>query len=168
MTGRLRIRTIQPSEHGAVADLTVRAYRTIHDDLGDYEAILRRVGHRATHADVFVAEIDGRLVGTVTFVAAPGDYAEGDDPDAAWIRMLAVDPAFARQGIGQALTRACIERAHASGRRRICLNTGDRHVVAKHLYERFGFARRPDLDEEVEPGFWLRTYELELDRAADC
>jgi predicted N-acetyltransferase YhbS len=159
------IRAIRPHEHGDVADLTVRAYRTIYDDLGDYEAVLRRVAHRVARADVLVAEMDGRVVGTVTFVPGPGDYAEGDDPDAAWVRMLAVDPASSRQGIGEALARACIERARTVGQRRVLLNTGDPQVVAKRLYERLGFTRRPDLDEEVEPGFWLRTYGLELDPA---
>ena len=158
----LEIRPIRPDEHDAVADLTVRSYLTIYDDLGDYEAVLRRVAHRARSVDVLVAVLDGQLVGTVTFVPGPGPYAEGDDPDGAWIRMLAVEPTLERRGIGRALTLACVERARAAGRARILLNTGDPQVAAQRLYGGLGFDRRPELDEHVEVDFWLRAYGLEL------
>jgi len=162
MSPDLEIRPIRPHEHDAVADLNVRSYLTIYDDLGDYEAVLRRVAHRARSVDVLVAVLDGQLAGTVTFVPGPGPYAEGDDPDAAWIRMLAVEPAFERRGVGRALTLVCIERARTQGRARILLNTGDPQIAAQRLYEGLGFDRRPELDEHVEDDFWLRAYGLEL------
>lgn len=162
MAAALDIRPIRPGEHEAVADLTVRAYRTIYDDLGDYEEVLRRVGHRAARAEVLVAEVEGVLAGTVTYVPGPGPYAEGDDPEAAWVRMLAVAPEFERRGIGEALTRACIDRARAGGWRRIVLNTGDPQDAAQRLYARLGFTRRPELDELVDEDFWLRAFALEL------
>lgn len=157
------VRPIRRAEFDSVADLTVRAYRTVYDDLGDYETVLRRVGHRARHAEVLVAELDGRVVGTVTFVPGPGRYAEGDDPDAAWIRMLAVEPAARGQGIGRRLTEECVARARGAGRRRLLLHTGDPQVVARRMYARLGFERRPDLDEEVDDDLWMRGYGLELD-----
>lgn len=162
MSPELEIRPVRPDEHETVANLNVRSYRTVYDDLGDYERVLRRVRHRAATAEVLVALSAGRLVGTVTYVPGPGPYAEGDDRDAAWIRMLAVEPAFERRGIGRALTVACIERARAAGRRRILLNTGDPQIAAQRLYEALGFTRRPELDEHVEDEFWLRAYGLEL------
>lgn len=158
----LEIRPIRPDEYDAVADLNVRSYRTIYDDLGDYEAVLRRVAHRARAVDVLVAFLYGQLAGTVTYVPGPGPYAEGDDPDAAWIRMLAVEPGVERRGVGRALTVACIERARAQGRARILLNTGEPQVAAQRLYEGLGFHRLPELDEHVEDDFWLRAYGLEL------
>ena len=157
------IRPVRPDEHDAVADLNVRSYRTIYDDLGDYEAVLRRVAHRARSAVVLVAVLDGQLAGTVTYVPGPGGYAEGDDPDAAWIRMLAVEPALERRGVGRALTLSCIARARAAGRARVLLNTGDPQRAAHRLYEALGFERRPELDEHIEDDFWLRAYGLELD-----
>lgn len=158
----LEIRPVRPDEYEAVADLNVRSYTTIYDDLGDYESVLRRVAHRAAAADVLVGMLDGTLAGTVTYVPGPGPYAEGDDPDAAWIRMLAVEPELERRGIGRALTMACVERARAAGRARILLNTGDPQLAAQRLYEGLGFDRRPELDEHVEDDFWLRAYSLEL------
>ena len=158
------IRPVRPDEAEAVGDLTMRSYHTVYDDVGDYEAVLRRVGHRTRSAEVLVAELDGRIVGTVTYVPGPGPYAEGDppDPDAAWIRMLAVAPEAMGSGIGRALAEACIERARAAGRHRLLLNTGDPQTAAQRLYERLGFERRPDLDEPVDDHLWMRAYSLEL------
>lgn len=158
------IRPVAPEEHGAVGELVVRAYRTVYDDLGDYEAVLRRVGHRARHATVLVAHLGGQLVGTVTYVDGPGRYAEGDDPEAGWIRMLAVDEPARGRGIGRLLTERCIALARRSGRRRLLLNTGDPQVVAQRLYESMGFERRPQDDEDVDGDgeLWLRGYGLEL------
>ena len=164
MSQDITIRPATPDEHPAVADLVVRAYRTVYDDLGDYEAVLRRVAHRAGHAALLVAELDARLVGTVTYVDGPGPYAEGEDPEAGWIRMLAVEESYRGQGIGRLLAEACLELARRSGRRRLLLNTGDPQVVAKRLYERLGFERRPQDDEDVDGDgeLWLRGYGLEL------
>jgi GNAT superfamily N-acetyltransferase len=156
------IRPVRPDEHDIVGELVVRAFSTIYDDLGDYEAVIRDVGDRAASAEVLVAELGGSVVGTVTYVSGPGPYAEGPDPDAAWIRMLAVDPDHEGRGLGTALSLACVERARADGRQRVLLNTGDPQLTAHRLYQRLGFARRPDLDVEVERGFWLRAYALEL------
>jgi GNAT superfamily N-acetyltransferase len=111
---------------------------------------------------VLVAERDGRLVGTVTYVRGPGPYAEGDDPDAAWIRVLAVDPEEQGRGIGTALTAACVQRARADGRRRVVLHTGDTQFAAQRIYANLGFVRQPDLDDLVEDEFWLRAWTLEL------
>ena len=164
MSHPVSIRPVAPEEHASVGDLVVRAYRTVYDDLGDYEAVLRRVAHRARHASVLVAHLDGRLVGTVTYVDGPGPYAEGDDPDAGWIRMLAVDESARGRGIGRQLAEACIDLARRSGRRRLLLNTGDPQVVAQRMYERLGFERRPQDDEDVDGDgeLWLRGYGLEL------
>jgi ribosomal protein S18 acetylase RimI-like enzyme len=77
--------------------------------------------------------------------------------------MLAVAPAAQRRGVGESLVRACIERARATGRRRIVLHTGDWMTTAHRLYERLGFERDPSLDVDVEDeGFWLRCFRLEL------
>lgn len=162
MTDTITVRPIREGEHETVADLTVRAYRAIFDDMGDYEGVLRRVGHRASRAAVLVAELDGTLVGTVTYVRGPGPYAEGDDPDAAWIRMLAVMPERQGRGIGSALTVACVDRARADGRSRVILHTGDTQLAAQRIYARLAFERRPDLDELVDDAFWLRAWVLEL------
>jgi GNAT superfamily N-acetyltransferase len=108
--------------------------------------------------------MDGSVAGTVTYVPGLGPYAEGDDPNAGWIRMLAVDPAFRRRGIGAALVGWCVRRARESGRQRLFLHTTEPMTDAQRLYTRLGFSRAADLDWEADDDLWLRGYRLELGR----
>ena len=155
------IRLVAPSEFERVGDLVVDAYAAL-GELGGYEAVLRDVADRARHAEVAVAIVDGEVAGTVTYVGGLGPYAEGDDPDAAWIRMLAVAPHFRGRGIGAALVAWCVRRAREDRRARLVLHTTDPMAEAQRLYARLGFDRAPDLDWEPEPGYWLRGYRMKL------
>lgn len=156
------IRHVRPAEFERVGDLVVDAYAAMFD-LGDYEEELRRVEHRSQHAEVIVAVLDGSVAGTLTYVPGLGPYAEGDDPDAGWIRMLAVAPEFRGRGIGAALVEWCVRRARTSGRERIVLHTTDPMTDAQRMYVRLGFSRAADLDWQPDDQFWLRGYRMELD-----
>jgi ribosomal protein S18 acetylase RimI-like enzyme len=157
----VHIRPVRPNEHRAVGELTVRAYRQLKSDLGAYERLLRNVADRAARASVLVATAGRELAGTVTYVGGPGPYAEGDDPDAAWIRMLAVVPEWQRRGIGEALVRECIALAARDGRCRVLLHTTMLMVTAHRLYQRLGFRRAPELDQTPSPGLTLAAYAFE-------
>ena len=156
------IRPVRRPEFDRVGDVVVDAYAAMFD-LGDYEEELRQVAHRSRNAEVIVAVLDGSVAGTVTYVPGLGHYAEDEDPDAAWIRMLAVDPAFRGQGIGAALVEWCVRRARATGRRRLILHTTDPMTVAQRMYVRLGFSRAADLDWQPDDELWLRGYRMELD-----
>jgi ribosomal protein S18 acetylase RimI-like enzyme len=127
------------------------------------------VAGRAAGADVLVAvddETGGMVVGGVTYAPDPSSTsAEFSDPDAAGIRMLAVAADAQGRGVGEALTRACVDRARAAGRGQIVLHSTDRMATAHRLYERLGFVRDTSIDWEGEPGLWLRGYRLRLDSA---
>ena len=162
---------MRPDEYAAVGELTVAAYAAIYpdSDLGRaesraYEAELRDVATRVAGAEVFVAvDGDGRVLGAVTYVPGPSSpLAEFDEAGAAGIRMLAVAPGAQGRGVGEALTRACIDRATAGGRDAIVLHSTEWMTTAHRLYERLGFRRDPGLDWEVGPGFWLRAFRLGL------
>jgi len=114
------VREAKPEEYSVIGDLVVNAYRTL-DDVGDaaYEAMLRDVASRARGSRVLVAEVDGELLGTVTYVGPGGDLAEVADACAGTIRMLGVSAAARGRGIGQALVRSCISRAISDGAERI-------------------------------------------------
>ena len=155
------IRPVEPGEFDRVGELVVDAYAAL-GELGGYEAVLRDVGDRSRSAEVAVAVVNGAIAGTVTYVGGLGPYAESDDPEASWIRMLAVDPAFRGQGVGAALVEWCVARARESGRARLVLHTTDPMRDAQRLYARLGFDRAPDLDWEAQRGNWLRGYRMEL------
>jgi ribosomal protein S18 acetylase RimI-like enzyme len=159
---RVQIRPVRHAEHAAAGTLVVRAYQQLDRDQGDYVDELRDVASRVETAEVLVALLDGQLAGAVTYVPGPGPLAEWDDPDAAGIRMLAVDPAFQGRGVGRALVNACLARARTERRPRLILHTTDTMQSAQRLYARLGFQRRPDLDWEPVPGVTLRGYVFEF------
>jgi ribosomal protein S18 acetylase RimI-like enzyme len=160
------VRSVRPAEYGVAGDLVVEAYRTL-GDAGDefYEQQLRDIAGRVEESDVLVAELQGRIVGCVTFVDGLKPLSEVDDPDAATIRMLGVVTEARGRGIGEALMRVCIDRAGTSGRKRVRLDTRTSMTGAQRLYERLGFRRAPDHDWSPAPGIVLLGYVLDLDAA---
>lgn len=72
--------------------------------------------------------------------------------------MLAVAPAARGRGIGEALTRAVLDRAAQLGLRGITLSTSQDMTAAHRLYERLGFRRTPDRDWKPNKFVQLITY----------
>jgi ribosomal protein S18 acetylase RimI-like enzyme len=162
------IRRAVPDEYEAVGSLVVEAYRTLGDgDDTSYEHELRDVAGRTAHGEVLVAELAGVVVGTVTYAGGGSPLAEFDDPEAATIRMLGVAREARGRGVGEALARACVDRARIAGLARVRLDTGTSMTSAQRLYERLGFRREPEHDWSPAPGVDLLGYVLELDPAGD-
>jgi GNAT superfamily N-acetyltransferase len=159
----MQIRDAAPDEYAALGVLVFDVYRTIIPGLDDYADELRDVAGRiAAGVLVWVAEVDGELAGTVSYVPGLGPYAEFDDPAGSGIRMLAVRPSFQGRGIGEALVRASLDRARKDGRRRVYLDTTRWMETAQRLYARMGFERRPELDWEPVSGVKLFKYVYQL------
>lgn len=155
----LVIRDVRPDEYLAVGELVVDVYRSIIPGLDEYADELRSVASRvASGALVWAVEVDGALTGTVTYVPGHGPYAEFKDPNGAGIRMLAVLPAYQGRGVGEALVRACMDRARADGRSRVYLDTTQWMEAAQRLYLRVGFVRAPELDWEPATEVKLFAY----------
>jgi GNAT superfamily N-acetyltransferase len=163
----LRIRDADPSEHAAVADLTEASYRQYEEHFGaywaPYLADLRDVEGRQARGQLIVAELDGELVGCVTFLPSyrndsiPGGFEGGG----CGFRVLATTPAARGHGVGEALVQECVRRAGALGATSLLLHTGSFMEAAVRLYERLGFERvlsegDPELDSR------LLTYRLAL------
>ncbi|MFE6336748.1 GNAT family N-acetyltransferase [Streptomyces sp. NPDC057798] len=165
-----QIRPVDPAEHDELGEITARAY--LQDGLltfGEsdrYLGELRNVAKRAAAADVLVAVEDGRLLGGITFVPAGGPMADLARPGEAEIRMLAVAHAARGRGVGEALVRACVDRARATaGCTGVVLSTQSLMRTAHRIYGRLGFRRAPERDWNPVPehgDFTLLTYELTL------
>jgi ribosomal protein S18 acetylase RimI-like enzyme len=162
----ITVRVVRPDDLDAVAELTARVYLGDGHSGPEYEPQLRDVASRAARATVLVAELHGRLAGTVTVATQGGPWAEQAVPGEAVIRMLAVDPAARGCGAGEALVRACLEAARADGCSVVRLSSLESMTAAHRLYERLGFVRTPSHDWSPLPGLLLRTYALTL--AAWC
>ena len=147
----ITVREARPADYAAAGEVAIAAYRTIDPDLGTYEARLRDVAGRQSDATVLVAIVDGRVVGTATYVPGPQSrLAETEAPDDAGMRMLAVAPDAAGRGIGTALVAHVLDLARRAGRRRLVLLTRPQMHAAHAIYDRLGFARAPELDESSD------------------
>lgn len=107
-----------------------------------------------------------RVVGGVTFVPSGGPMADIAREGEAEIRMLAVAKEARGHGAGEALVRACVDRARATdGCVRVVLSTQRTMHSAHRIYGRLGFTRAPDRDWNPIPDLddiMLLTYELTL------
>ncbi|MFD0317218.1 GNAT family N-acetyltransferase [Streptomyces flavalbus] len=166
----IQIRPIEPTEHTTLGDITATAY--LDDgllDFGESDAYLhelRDVTKRAASAEVLVAAAEGRVLGGVTFVPGPGPMSDIARPGEAEIRMLAVAREARGRGAGEALVRACLDRARATdGCTGVVLSTQRTMRAAHRVYERLGFTRAPERDWNPLPeldDISLLVYELTL------
>jgi ribosomal protein S18 acetylase RimI-like enzyme len=158
------VRPARPEEYAEVGRLTVAAYEA-DGQLGaehGYERVLADVAGRAAHSEVLVAVDAGRVLGAVSFVLPGSPLAELSGPDEAEFRMLAVDPAAQRRGVGDALVRACVARATGRGCAAVVISARSFSAPAHRLYERNGFVRTPERDWSPVPGVDLIALRLEL------
>jgi ribosomal protein S18 acetylase RimI-like enzyme len=109
------------------------------DDLMDVEA-------RDRDAETYLAEIDGRAAGCISFYRDGSQQRFGDVWEDARVRALVVHPEARGLGIGQRLVDRCIVRARVLAAPAISLHTADFMTAAKRLYVRFGFRRVPRYD----------------------
>jgi predicted N-acetyltransferase YhbS len=96
----------------------------------------------AIGAEQLVAEIDGRIVGSVLFFPRVM-YRAAWPADVATFGTLAVDPTIRRSGIGGHLVATCIELAKAAGATGVIIETMPFMTSAEAFYGRFGFERWP-------------------------
>ncbi|MFD5767544.1 GNAT family N-acetyltransferase [Streptomyces sp. NPDC127049] len=162
------IRAVRPEEHEELGDLTGLTYLNdgllLHGEDDFYLDVLRDTARRARESEVLVAtDAEDRIVGGVTFAPGGTPWADIAVPGEAEFRMLVVAPAARGRGVGEALVRACVDRARAlPGCARIVLSTDGKMVSAHRIYERMGFLRTPERDWQPIPEHSLRTYALEL------
>ncbi|MFI6930559.1 GNAT family N-acetyltransferase [Streptomyces sp. NPDC050287] len=152
----IRIRRVTPTEYDALGEITAQAY--LQDGLLDfgesdsYLGELRDVAKRAAAADVLVAMQGDHLLGGVTFVPSGGPMADIARPGEAEIRMLAVAREARGRGAGEALVRACVDRARGTtGCTAVVLSTQRTMHSAHRIYERLGFVRVPERDWNPVP-----------------
>jgi GNAT superfamily N-acetyltransferase len=95
--------------------------------------------------EVYVAELDGDTVATVTLLWDDSMYWGERPPDAAYVHKLAVSRARAGQRIGQAIVEWADATAAAAGRDYLRLDCLRDNPGIRAYYERLGFEHRGDL-----------------------
>jgi GNAT superfamily N-acetyltransferase len=113
--------------------------------------------------ECIVAELDGRIVGSVVLFPANTDAYVGTAIELQYpeIRMLAVSPEARGKGIAAALILECVRRAKVNGFQAIGLHTADFMESAVKLYQRIGFQHLPEFDfEPANDGIIVKGYRL--------
>lgn len=155
----MEVRRIRPDEHAAAGDVCVAAYDPLLTGAeDDYRDRLRDVATRAAQAEVWVAVVEGRVVGVVTYCPPGSPWREIGRDDEGEFRMLAVDPAAQGAGAGTALARLCEERAREHGARGMALSSLATMTAAHTVYGRLGYARDPERDWSPVPGVDLLAF----------
>jgi len=134
---RVRIVAYRPEHRAAVRDLNI-AWLQRHfsveprdeRELGDPAAYILAKG-----GEIFMAELDGRVVGTCSLLR--------EDNGAYELAKMAVDESARGRGVGRALAAAVIARARAKGIGQLELFTNSLLVPAVQLYRSLGFVDAP-------------------------
>lgn len=165
------IREALPADDARVGELLVDAFVTTYARkmpevvYGDgRKSELRDVATKRGLASVFVAELDGRVVGTIAIFAPGAVSSEAWLPNSADIRHLAVDPALHGKGVSKPL----LDRAEALARDEwkvdaICLHVRKGADGVARLYQSRGFLREPSGDM-IKPDVTLEAYALRYSR----
>ncbi|MHC4470704.1 MAG: GNAT family N-acetyltransferase [Planctomycetota bacterium] len=141
----VEIRRIAPHDSlEELTDLLHRGYRELAEMGFRYWSTHQSVAdtrRRISGAECWVAALDRRLVGTITF--RPREQARGcpwyDRPDVAIFSQFAVEPGLQRRGIGSRLLLLVERRARETGASELALDTaeGAEHLIT--LYKRRGY-----------------------------
>jgi predicted N-acetyltransferase YhbS len=147
----LTVRDAQPSDHPAIHDVLVAAYREYAAALppavfDGYLADILDLDRRAHDGRLVVAEHDGQAVGTVTWYDDAAAEGIGWPTGWAGVRALGVVPAMRGRGVGAALMRDCLGRSRAAGATVLCLHTAEFMTTAVAMYLAMGFRRVPAFD----------------------
>jgi ribosomal protein S18 acetylase RimI-like enzyme len=169
----LSIREAVPEDYEELSKVLTAAYEEFAEVLGEewegYRADLADVARRAEQGTQLVAETAGHLVGTVSYYPPQGEAVADEwswwPKGYAYLRALGVHPQTRGQGVGRALTVACVERAKADGALGIALNSVSIMPAATALYEGLGFRRTGGNVEWA--GRELLSYVLDFDDIDD-
>lgn len=97
---------------------------------------------RCSQGECYLAEFDGRLVGTILFrppgkIESPPGY---DDPTIASFGQFCVDPDFQGRGIARDLMEFVEQRARQCGASAMVIDTSERAADLIAMYQRHGYA----------------------------
>ena len=155
----LEVRRIRPDEIAAAGEVCVAAYDPLLTGAeDDYRDRLRDVATREAQAEVWVADLDDRVVGVVTYCPPGSPWREIGRDHEGEFRMLAVHPAAQGSGAGTALARLCEQRAREDGATGMALSSLATMAAAHRIYARLGYVRDPGRDWSPVPGVDLLAF----------
>jgi GNAT superfamily N-acetyltransferase len=147
------LRSYQAADHDDVVHLVqeVLAEHGFAAQVGGIEADLSSIETRylQERAGFWVAEDEGRIVGSVAVRPKEGDTCE--------LKRLYVEERHRGTGLGQALYAHAETFARRAGYRRIWLDSSRRFAKAHRLYEKNGFVLIARLDNDWEDNVYEKA-----------
>ena len=163
------VRNAVEADDSIIGELLVQAYLTqFAKKLPDVSysaerlADLRNQSARRASASVLVAELDGRIVGTLTLYPGGAPNSKAWIAGAADLRLLAIDPEFQGRGLSGKLLDAAEALARKWGVPAICLHTRQGASGIARLYHARGYVRDEAGDLDHRPSLYLEAHVLRL------
>lgn len=156
----LTIRPARSDELTTLGALTLAAYEPVltFGEADPYRQTLKDAAGRAARAELWAAELDGVLVGTVTVCRPGSPYAEVAAPGELEVRMLAVAPDAQSAGVGAGLMAEVHRVARAEGFSAVVLSVVETNAAAIAFYTRLGYQRQPLRDWRPVPHVTLQIW----------
>ena len=170
---RVLIREARPEDDEAVGELLVDAFITQYAKklpevvyTEERKRSLRDMAGKRAVAKVWVAELEGRVVGTVALWPSGAPGSEAWLPNAVDLRHLATSVDLHGQGLSTPLMDTAERQARAWGASAICLHVRRGAQGVMRMYERRGFVREPSADLDL-PSVFLEAMVLRLRPPSD-
>jgi putative glutathione S-transferase len=158
----LTLRRPEPAEYPAVAEVLVRAYKSLYDVPAEYIAHLRDLTAFDDIGEIWAAW-DGATPAGALLVIHGGGRSYVIDPPGPEIgfRILGVDPPYRGRGVAHALLDHVVNLGRGLGAEAVSLYTAPDMYPAHRLYEGYGFTRQPHRDtyiDNVSHPLWAYRY----------
>lgn len=98
-----------------------------------------------SRGEVYVGCVDGKAVGTFVLQWSDVFWWGEKPPDAGYVHKLAINPVYARQGVGREMLKWAEMKARALGKKHLRLNCIAEDKKIREYYENAGFARVRDV-----------------------
>jgi putative acetyltransferase len=142
MNPKIVIRNETHDDIGAIAEVTIAAFKTLEVSNQTEQFIIEALRAARALAVSLVAEMDGRVIGHIAF--SPVTISDGT-PNWYGLGPVSVLPVYQRQGIGKALIREGLSRLKDMKAQGCCL------VGHPDYYRKFGFTNMSGLVLEGMP-----------------
>lgn len=168
-TSDVRIREAVAADDAAIGELLVESFVARYARKMPEVVVtphrkdeLRDVAGKREVAKVWVAEVAGKIVGTVALWPPGAHRSESWITGAADLRHLAVDGAHAGKGLSKLLIDVAEAHARAAKWKGVCLHVRRGAHGVRQIYEKRGYVRREEGDLDFLPEVFLEAFFLPL------
>ena len=163
------LREAGPKDDVAIGELLVEAFVSNYARkmpevaVTDHrKAELRDLASKHGVAKVWVAEVDGAIVGTVTMWPPGAPKSEAWIPNTGDLRQLAVAAEMKGSGVSKQLLDLAETWARGQRYAGVCLHVRRGAVGVRRIYEKRGYVRRPEGDLDFTPEVFLEGFFLKF------